>query len=56
MTFEQGKTYEFDFGTGALKRLRYEGLGGNMHALWRDLESGQLIHPLPPFRTYRQVD
>jgi hypothetical protein len=56
MQFEQGKTYEFDFGTGVPKRLRCEGFGSNMHVLWRDLESGQLVHPLPPFRTFRQVE
>jgi hypothetical protein len=56
MDFEQWKTYEFDFGTGVSKRLRFEGFGSNMHPLWRDMETGQLVHPLPPFRTYRQVD
>lgn len=34
LSFQSGQTYEFTFSDGTVRKLRFEGLGQSMQAVW----------------------
>ncbi len=56
MNLVQWKTYEFVFSDGATRRLKYEGFGNSMQLIWRDPLTDEVVHPLPPYTSRKQVD
>lgn len=47
-----GLKYRFHFADGTSQVLILEGFGSYMKPIWRVVETGVVIHTLPPYQTY----
>lgn len=55
MQFDIGSTYQFSLSNHALVTLCFEGFGENMKQHWRNIETDEIVHTLPPYKTYTKV-